>query len=187
MKTNKYRVSRTKYQDMLMILFVGIFVFLLASLAGCKTVKETVQVQTDTEAIQNNDVQITTDSVSQVEVNNALEDKTELSDSLVVNEVTVVLSKPDSTGQQYPERITYKETTKVNSTKKNVKQLRDSVISTGYNQVYTDKTDSKSGASVTIDSKTKVKKPKAFMWLLLLLGVGVLVFAYFILKRFRLI
>ncbi len=153
-------------------------------MTGCKTVKETVQVNTDTEDIQNNDVQIATDSVSQVQVNSALEDKTELSDSLIVNEVTVVLSKPDSTGKQYPERITYKETTKVNNTKKDVKQLKDSVLTTDFNQLLTDKTDSKSVTSVAIDSKTKVKKPKAFMWLLLLLGVGVLIFAYLILKRF---
>ncbi|GEM_PF-1545312 len=151
---------------------------------GCKTVKETVQIQSDTESIQNNDVQIATDSVSQVKVNNVLEDKTELSDSLVVNEMTVVLSKPDSTGKQYPERITYKETTKVNNTKKDVRQFKDSLKSTDFKQLHTDQTDSKSSTSVAIDSKTKVKKPKTFMWLLLLLGVGMLIFAYLILKRF---
>ncbi|MCT4590521.1 MAG: hypothetical protein N4A71_22025 [Carboxylicivirga sp.] len=170
---------RTNWNNIAVAMLVAMLV-----MTGCKTVKETIQVQTDTEAIQNNDVQIATDSVSQVEVNDVLEDKTELSDSLVVNEVTVVLSKPDSTGKQYPKRITYKETTKVNNTKKDVRQLKDSVQSTDFKQLLTDKTDSKSSTLVAIDSKTKIKKPNPFMWPLLLLSVGVLIFAYLILKRF---
>lgn len=176
-----------RYQDILMVLFVGVFVFLLISLSGCKSVKETVDVQSTIQTIQNNDVEITTDSVSHIEVNNVLEDQSELNDSLVVNEVTVVLSKPDSTGKQYPERITYKETTKVNNTKNDIRQLKDSVQSTAFTQMLTDRTDFKSGVSVAIDTKTKVKKPKPFMWLVILLGVGVLVLAYLILKRFGLI
>ncbi|MBS2099196.1 hypothetical protein [Carboxylicivirga linearis] len=168
-------------------LSVGVFIFLLVALTGCKTVKKTVDVQSDFETIKNNDVQVSTDSVSLVKVDTQFEDKSVLSDSVVVNEVTVVLSKPDSSGQQYPEQITYRETTKVNNAKKDIKQVKDSVLTTDFNQLLIDKTDSKSGVSVAIDSKVKEKKPKTLLWILLLLGSGVLIFGYFILKRFGLI
>lgn len=161
--------------------------FLLLCLGGCKTVKETVQIQEETVTNQNNDLQVKSDSVKQVEVYTELEDKTETNDSLVVNEVTVVLSKPDSTGQQYPERITYRESTRVNNTKVNSNRIRDSTAVESACNTIIDKSETHTENKLEVKTDKKVSKPKILMWVLIVLAIGILVLAYFVLKRFKLI
>ncbi len=181
MRIKKYQIQSTKYQYLLVLMV------LLIMLGGCKTVKETVQAQSNVVAAENKDVQVTADSVSQTNVNNTLVDKSELNDSLAINEVTVVLSKPDSVGKQYTESITYRETTKLSGIKKDITQHKDSVSTTNTNAMLTDKSDYKSEASVSTDIKTKSKSRNPLTWLFVILGFGACVLAYFILRRFGLI
>ena len=176
-----------------------LFVALL--LVGCKTTKQTVQVQQDVKTIENRDVVEKQDGTivvavaEVVETENETTTQTESSEALAIVETTTVLSKPDSTGKQNPTSITVKETKRVSNDKQFVqdKQVtnhaRDSTAAEALEIERTDKTDLKSDSSIELDTttKTKVSTPRPFVWLSIILGVGALVFVYFILRRYNIL
>lgn len=164
--------------------FVAAFItMVIVSLAGCKTTKENLQAKAEVKTELKNNVVEQTDSSSVVSVRDSLNELINTSDSISVKEVTVKLSKPDSLGKQYTEQITYKETVKKGTNKKETNRVRDSTQQNEVTNVTTDQsvlnTDSK--ATVDYSKKTKARIPKIVWLVVVFIAIGV----FFILKRFK--
>ncbi len=184
---SKYEVRSPKFEKAILFVLMIFCMVMLSLVTGCKTVKKTTQIQAKVETTQSDHVQVVTDSIVSVVVSDVVVDETETSDSLVVNEVTVVLSKPNSIGAQYPERIIYKESSNVKHTKNGIKQHKDSILTTNYQKQYIEDTKAHKKEQVSKTEKREVKKPPALMWLSIILGLAVTIIAYLILRRFNLI
>lgn len=183
MKFNSKEFGVLRFLEWLFVLaFIAI---VLISLIGCKTTKQTTQTYKEVQTSIDSDIETITNSTVDVAINEVAERKSEQTDSTVVNEVTVVLSKPDSTGMQYLEQITYRETTKVKRDKKETNRARDSTSSTNYNQKISEKTDLKSDEQTNsiVKTKSKFRTPKYIIGMMAV----ILILAYSILKRFKLL
>lgn len=187
MKFNSKEFGVLRFLEWLFVLaFIAI---VLISLIGCKTTKQTTQTYKEVQTSIDSDIETITNSTVDVAINEVVERKIEQTDSMVINEIEVVYSKPDSTGMQYPQKITSRETRIVSKDKEETNRARDSTAKEDFSQSRSEKTDLKSKSSITIDQETekKTKAPALFNYMAITLALGALVLAYFILKRFKLI
>jgi predicted RND superfamily exporter protein len=152
-------------------------------LTGCKTTKESLNVKAEVKTELKTNVVEQTDSSSNESVHESLNELINNSDSISVKEVTVKLSKPDSLGKQYPEEITYKETVKKGTHKKETNRVRDSTSQKSVTKVTTDHSVLNTDSQVMVESnkKTKARVPK-ITWLVIIL---IVVTGFFVLRRFK--
>src|ERR1035437_953788 len=81
-------------------------VFVMLSLDGCRTVKQTLTTKNEVKTSANLDVKQSVDNKLTVDSSKSVVDKS-VTSSLVNEDITVThLSKPDSTGKQYPIQMT---------------------------------------------------------------------------------
>lgn len=152
-------------------------------LTACKTTKEHLQAKAEVKTELKTNVVEQTDSSSNESVHESLNELINNSDSISVKEVTVKLSKPDSLGKQYPEEITYKETVKKGTHKKETNRVSDSTSQQAVTNVMTDQAVLKveSNEKVDYNEKTKSRFPK-IAWLVVIL---IAITGFFVLRRFK--
>ncbi|WP_321321478.1 hypothetical protein [Labilibaculum sp.] len=167
----------------------GIVILIAFFLFGCKTTKVNTKIDRDVQTEEKRDVKETIDGTVTVIVNEVVETQNDVEENSVVTEVVRELSKPDTSGQQYTTRITERTITRDKTDKTQTQSARDSSSNTDVQAELTDNTNLKSDGSEKIDSKSKikVKTPGIINWVIILLVLGVLVFGYFILRRYKLI
>lgn len=160
----------------------NLILFLLLIVAvGCKTTREYTSMKTQvSESVQNN-IRKATDSFDKVDVKSNRNEQSIDRDSLVFNETVVELSKPDSTGSQYPVRVTYREATQVKQTEKQSTAVRDSAAITASSEQLSD--NSAVQTDTTIDEET-TKKTKSTTWFPMLIWLIPIVMVFFVLMRF---
>lgn len=156
-------------------------------LFGCRTSK----------VVTSEDVASKTSSVvdvSKASTAKAVEkDSTSKVDKSVVDEettrttTTTKYSQPDSSGKQYPVEQTVSQEKTNRKTNSNIteKTGKSSEVASSTNESNKSKLDA--NAKTSSDSKTKTKPPAAFTWMVIIISLGLVVLAYFVLKRFRVV
>lgn len=115
----------------------------------------------------------------------SLETKTITVDSLNLSFSDIYFSKPDSTGQQYIERITTTDATRVRSILTTITGQSKTIEIT--------KLDAASDIQTHVEntektrSKTKIKEMPITKWPLIIVVIGVLIAGFFVLKRFKIL
>lgn len=197
-------IRRNPAKVLLLPFFVLIF-FLIISLVGCKTTKQVdkLKQQTTTEA----NLSTESNEKSKLKVNefnehsgstrNVTSDKTTTDETVEETTTKTKFSAPDSTGKQYPTEteITNRKTkrgekknmqTSSESQENNAKKLTDNSESEKAAKTK-DKGQSKQTQQQTTDKKTEVETPGWITIVAVISIVGVLLFVYLILKRYKLI
>jgi cobalamin biosynthesis Mg chelatase CobN len=150
----------------------ALLVLLMVLMVGCKTTKEMTETKSQVSETVKTEIKTSVDSASTVKASASILETVLQKDSLVVEETVVELSAPDSTGKQYPERITTRKAVAGKQTQKQVVAASDSARSVTVNKTTTDN----SLAQTDTDTKQKVKKKKdsRAIGLAIALGVGLL-------------
>ncbi len=156
----------------IMFLFV-VFVF------GCKTTKQTALVHTSrSEFVKNNLKTKLNDSASVITSLNVSELISRI-DSLVVEETIIEYSEPDSTGKQYPERVTTRKATSGKQINRQISTSRDSSYSASRSEVKSDNMETEVNIDENSEIKTKTGSRKwPYLGFILLPGV------FYLLKRY---
>jgi predicted RND superfamily exporter protein len=149
--------------------------------SSCRTTKETINSKTDinteTALIQSKTEELKTASVK---VSDIVENVTEI-DSSVIEQTTIQLSKPDSTGKQYVEKITTTTTTAGKTRKAEKSEISNLKQEAAKNSVENMEVTEKQ----VINSETQVKTKKKFpLWKVIPL-IALLAGAVFLFWKFN--
>ena len=149
-----------------------LLVLLLALMVGCKTTKEITETKSQVSEVVQNDLKQTVDSVSTFKASGSVLQTVLENDSLVYEEKVVELSAPDSTGKQYPEKVTTRKATAGRQTKKQTTSGGDTTSTAEVKKTTSDN----SLAQTDTDTKQKIKtkKDSRAIGLAIALGVGIL-------------
>lgn len=162
---------------------IKILLVSLVILSGCKTTRKVESTKTQSAEVLKNNIQSTADSSASIHVVTNRVDSLMHIDSLSIKETVVELSKPDSSGLQYPVKVTYREASHIKQTKSKAKATKDSTSTVNKSSSNNDHTVKQSQSSN--DSKVKTKTVHhRWYWLVIMAIVGAA--AFFILKRFGL-
>lgn len=159
----------------------NILVICLVLLSGCKTTRKIETTRTQSSEVVKNNIQTKEDSSLQVHVvTNRIDSLIHL-DSLSVKETVVELSKPDSSGLQYPVKVTYREASHVQQTNNKAKAIKDSTSTINKSTTRNDHTIKQ--AQTSTDSKVKTKTAHHRWYWIFVVAILVAI-ALFILKRY---
>lgn len=161
----------------------ALFFIIVLLIAGCSSTKRITDTETNVNTVAENREDIISKTNSEVAATVTTIEKIVESDSVIVTETIVELSKPDSTGKQYNERIINRVTEKGYKKQSDKANKSETIKAEFTNQLKTDKTTVKQDLNSETHSKTVIK---AFAWwkLIVLAFVCVLGFMAYKYRKF---
>jgi len=164
------------------ILFLLVFALISS---GCRSVKETVNAKT---TVQEESVVKSIDQKKSNDIDSARTVKnlsSETKDSSFTKVTDIWLSKPDSSGIQHIERMTITESGNIKQSAKDYSEE----MRTASNRNEDSKHESIATSETTVKDKQLLvtKQESVTKWPLIIFSIGLLVLAYFVLKRFRIL
>lgn len=155
----------------LLIALIAVFV-----LGSCKTTREYTETKSQVVESVQNDLTTTEDSSSTVRESAAVVETTTVQDSRVIEETVVELSEPDSSGAQFPVKITTRKEVGGRQTQKRTEAASDSTAVTETTKTTTDNGSKQTTTEVDTSSKvvtkrTPIRLPVAIVVVLLVIPV----------------
>lgn len=161
-----------------------LILFMLIS-SGCRSIKENVKASTIVaEGIENHDQD--SKSITSIDSSTTKANQQSITSDSSHSTITEVwFSKPDSLGIQHIERMRITETGSVKKTNTDIKTKTDNRSRQEEKQL--SKSDFKSERTAENSEKIVTKQDPVTKWPMIILAIGLIVLAYFVLKRFRIL
>lgn len=157
-----------------------LLILLLLVSISCRSTKSVEKAVVKTNVVEKKDISTTDNKTLQATSLQKTADKTTVCDSTSETKTEIELSKPDSTGKQYPTKITYTDRLGKRTVKKDVAVDKNNTILATSVQEKLDKSktnaSNKSKTSSTEEKTSNVKWHAIILFLVLVIVVAVLTY-----------
>lgn len=167
-------------------LLLAVLIFSV-TLWGCRTTKVVASEKEDLKVDSN------VAEVRESSAKGAVKDSISKLDTSVVDEeitrtTTIIkFSQPDSLGRQFPMEQTVSQEKMNRKAKANITEKRQRLAEVASSDNSSKCSRADVSKQVSSSSKTKTKPPATFAWIAVIVSLGLIVLAYFILRRLRLV
>jgi len=161
----------------------------IALLTSCKTVKNNIREKSKTEVSIQNDIKEEVKVLEEVKISDNITQLTDELITIIEKIITVKLSAPDSLSNQHPTEITTteREITKGKTVKYDANSRAEQTINTEI-QKTDNSTENIKTVTEKIDKTTTKKTTPGWVYaIVIILTVGILLFVFIFLKKYRIL
>lgn len=167
-----------------MIMKRFIYVIALILFFGCNTTKKVVKTDIETQVETKAKTEHKTDVKTDIKVVSQVNENVFEKDTVLITETVVELSKPDSSGKQYTEKIINRTITSAKQKQTETKTNNETVVKAAQSNVIKADITQKQHENISVDEKTVVKRLSWLKLLNVFLICGLFVGLYFVVRKF---